>query len=124
MTPLGDELRSIRAGIGMTLKQLAERVAVTSSYLSALENGHRGVPTDEMLQRIGTALQIGPEKAAHLQALVRISRPKVQVETAALEPEATELANRLADSIDRLSKKNLTELLWRLEDMLTHRDGV
>lgn len=124
MTPLGVELRSIRAALGMSLKEFAARIDVTPSYMSALEHGHRGTPTDEMMQRIIAALPISREKAEHLMSLALISRPKVQIETAALEPEATELANRLADNIHTLSKDNLTELLWRVQDMLTHRNGL
>lgn len=108
----------------MSLKEFAEQVGVTPAYLSALEHGHRGVPTDEMLHRILAVLQANTEQRAHLVDLVRISRPKVTIETAALEPEATELANRLADNIDALSKKNLAELLWRLQDMITHKNGL
>ena len=124
MTPLGAELRSIRAALDMSLKEFAARIDVTPSYLSALEHGHRGVPTDEMMQRIVAALPVSREQVGQLMDLVRVSRPKVQIETAALEPEATELANRLADNIQKLSKENLTELLWRVQDMLTHRNGL
>ncbi len=124
MTPLGAALRKIRGSLDMTLKEHAVLVGVTSAYFSALEHGHRGVPTDEMLRRIVAALDISREEAERIAALVHVSRPKVTIDTTALDPEATELANRLADNIAALPKSHLDELLWRLQDMLTHRNGL
>ncbi|VAW23605.1 Transcriptional regulator, Xre family, partial [hydrothermal vent metagenome] len=45
MTPLGDKLRRLRSERGITLKEMAQALNVSSAYLSALEHGKRGKPT-------------------------------------------------------------------------------
>jgi transcriptional regulator with XRE-family HTH domain len=41
MTPFGARLRALRADRGLTLKDLAEGLQVSTAYLSALEHGKR-----------------------------------------------------------------------------------
>ena len=44
MTPFGDRMRKLRSERGITLKEMAEALGVSSAYLSALEHGKRGRP--------------------------------------------------------------------------------
>ena len=44
MTPFGEKMRALRAVKGVTMKQMAADLGVSSAYLSALERGHRGRP--------------------------------------------------------------------------------
>ncbi len=57
MTPLGMKLRAMRAERGVSLKEMAAAIGVSSAYLSALEHGRRGRPTWLMIQRIIAFLQ-------------------------------------------------------------------
>ena len=50
------------------------------------------------------------DEAEELQRLAELSDPKVTIETGGLSPEATELANRLARDIGRLSQEDLSAL--------------
>ena len=52
MTPFGARIRSLRQARGISLKQMAADLGVSSAYLSALEHGHRGRPSWLLLQRI------------------------------------------------------------------------
>jgi transcriptional regulator with XRE-family HTH domain len=52
MTPFGREIRRLRAARGLSQKQMARDIGVSAAYLSALEHGHRGQPSWELLQRI------------------------------------------------------------------------
>ncbi len=107
MTPLGARLRQLRNARGVTLKDMAKGLNVSSAYLSALEHGRRGTPTWALLQRIITYFNIIWDEAEDLQRLAEISDPKVAIDTAGLAPEATELANRLAADIARLGPEDL-----------------
>ncbi len=111
MTPLGVEIRRLRASKRMTLKSHAAAVGVTPAYLSALEHGHRGLPTDEMLERIAVGLGLAENESRRLNELLEYSRPKVTLDTCGLTPVATEVANRLAVSIASLSDAELNALL-------------
>ena len=110
MTPLGQKMRELRDARGVTLKQMAAALNVSSAYLSALEHGKRGKPTWILLQRIIHYFNVIWDEAEELQRLAELSDPKVTIETGGLEPEATELANRLARDIHRLAPEDLAAL--------------
>ena len=114
MTPFGAKLRQLRHERGVTLKQMAAALAVSPAYLSALEHGKRGVPTWYMVHRIIAYFNVIWDEAEELQRLAEVSDPRIVVDTAGLEPEATELANLLAQRIRGLSKLSLKDLTLRL----------
>ena len=119
MTPLGAKMRELRDARGVTLKQMAKALNVSSAYLSALEHGRRGTPTWILLQRIIHYFNVIWDEAEDLQRLAELSDPKIAIDTAGLSPEATELANRLARDIGRLSDDDLgvlkAELIKRVK---------
>jgi len=107
MTPLGARLRALREARGISLKQMAAALNVSSAYLSALEHGRRGQPTSFLLHRIIAFFNVIWDEAEELQRLAEISDPKVTIDTGGLTPEATELTNRLRDDIARLAPEDL-----------------
>jgi transcriptional regulator with XRE-family HTH domain len=110
MTPLGRRIRELREERGVTLKQMARALDVSSAYLSALEHGKRGKPTWSLLQRIITYFNVIWDEAEELLRLAELSDPKITIDTGGLAPEATEFANRLARDISRLSPEDLLAL--------------
>lgn len=115
MTPFGDRMRKLRAERGITLKDMADGIGVSSAYLSALEHGKRGRPGWHLIQRILTFFNIIWDDAEEVVRLARISHPRIAIDTSGLSPKATELANRLADDIGRLDPATLEEILNVLE---------
>ena len=117
MTPLGARLRQLREERGVTLKEMAKALRVSSAYLSALEHGRRGKPTWSLLQRMIAYFNVIWDEAEELTRLAELSDPKVTIDTAGLTPEATELANRLAREIGNIPAEDLsflkTELMRR-----------
>lgn len=110
MTPLGEKLRAMRDERGVTLKQMAAALQVSSAYLSALEHGRRGKPTFTLLQKIIAYFNVIWDDAEELQRLAEMSDPKVTIDTAGMPAEATELANRLARDIGKLGPEDLAWL--------------
>jgi len=110
MTPLGAKMRTLREERGISLKDMAAALNVSSAYLSALEHGRRGKPTGFLLHRIITFFNVIWDEAEELQRLAEMSDPKVSIDTAGLVPEATELANRLAMDIGTLAPDDLRHL--------------
>lgn len=123
MTPFGAKLRQLRQERGVTLKDMAAALSVSPAYLSALEHGKRGVPTWYMVHRIIAFFNVIWDEAEELQRLAEISDPRVVVDTAGLEPEATALANLLAQRIRGLSKASLADLTHRLR-VAAAKDGA
>ena len=107
MTPLGAKMRALREERGISLKDMAAALNVSSAYLSALEHGRRGKPTGFLLHRIITFFNVIWDEAEELQRLAEMSDPKVTIDTGGLAPEATELANRLAADIGKLEPDDL-----------------
>lgn len=115
MTPFGDRMRKLRAERGVTLKEMAEAIGVSSAYLSALEHGKRGRPGWHLIQRILTYFNIIWDDAEEVVRLARISHPRIAIDTSGLNPKATELANRLADDIGKLDTATLDEMMGVLD---------
>lgn len=116
MTPFGQKLRAIRRERGLTLKDMAAALGVSSAYLSALEHGRRGKPTFELIQSLCGAYHIIWDEAEALKRLADLSHPKITLDTSGLSPEATELANRLARDIRDLDGQTLRALLSLLRE--------
>lgn len=60
MSSFGATLRLLRLESGMSLRDLARRMGVSSVYLSRVENGIDGVPTAERIQSIAGELGVAP----------------------------------------------------------------
>ena len=117
MTPFGEKLRALRAERGVTLKEMAAGLGVSSAYLSAVEHGHRSRPNRRFVHRVCQYLNIIWDDAEELQSLADLSHPRVTVDTAGLSPRATELANRLSEEIGRFDDETIERLLAVMEEV-------
>ncbi len=124
MTPFGEKIRVMRKERGVTQGEMAAALGISSAYLSALEHGRRGRPTWELLQRIIGYLNVIWDEAEELERLAELSHPKITVETAGLSPEATALANRLAETIAILPADDIKRLLAALETAATRAEAA
>ncbi|MGV6871457.1 helix-turn-helix domain-containing protein [Pseudochelatococcus sp. B33] len=115
MTPFGLHMRKLRRERGVTQKEMAQALRVSSAYLSALEHGRRGRPTWAMIQSILHYFNLIWDDADALVRLADMSDPRVIVDTAGLSPKATLLANRLAEEIARLDEARLDAMLTLLD---------
>lgn len=59
---LGALVRKLRRDRRLTLNQLADRVPMSASNLSRIELGAQGPPADEIIERIGLALEAEPRE--------------------------------------------------------------
>jgi transcriptional regulator with XRE-family HTH domain len=114
MTPFGARLRELRAARGVTLTRMAGDLDLSPAYLSALEHGRRSRPTPGLVRQICTYFGLIWDDADALSALAARSRPKVTINTGGLSPQATELANLLAERIPRLDEPQLAALIAAL----------
>ena len=110
MTPFGARLRALRTERGVTLKQLAAALRLSSAYLSALEHGHRGAPTQGLVHQICEYFGLIWDDADDLARLARLSHPKIKIATGGLSPEQTALANRLSQTIDKLPPETIAAM--------------
>lgn len=114
MTPFGRRMRELRARRGITLQDMAAALDISPAYLSALEHGRRGRPSRTRVHQICQYFNIVWDEADELQRLARMSHPRITVDTSGLSPEATELANELAQRIRNLPRDKVKALLETL----------
>ncbi|MEQ1951572.1 helix-turn-helix domain-containing protein [Mesorhizobium sp. CN2-181] len=111
MTPFGEKMRALRAERGISQKDMAAALGVSAAYLSALEHGRRGAPGWPMVQKIIGYFNVIWDDAEDLEKLAWESHPRIVVDTAGLSPEATRLANLLADRIGSLDRSTIDSLI-------------
>lgn len=116
MTPFGQKIRDLRQRDNVSLKDMATQIGVSSAYLSALEHGRRGRPSWYLVQRIIAYFNVIWDDAEELVRLARQSHPRVTIDTAGLAPEATALANKLADRIETLAPETLQQMNALLDE--------
>jgi len=116
VTPFGRRIRALREQQGASLQDMAAALRVSTSYLSALEHGRRGRPSRVRVHEICQFFNLVWDEADELQHLARISHPRVTVDTSGLTPEATELANELAQRIRKLPAEKIKTLLAVLKE--------
>lgn len=114
MTPFGLKLRQLRSERGVQLKDMAAALQISSAYLSALEHGKKGLPSPMLVRQICGFFGLIWDEADEVERLVRLSDPRVVIDTSGLSPEATEVANRLSRGIARLDAEAIRRLLKEL----------
>jgi transcriptional regulator with XRE-family HTH domain len=122
MTPFGAAVRKIRKERGLTQKAMAKALGVSPAYLSALENGKKGRPGFDFLQRVAGYLNIIWDEADDLFRVAALSHPRVVVDTSGLPADYTALANRLAADIRHLRPETVREILQLLASAANSRE--
>jgi len=117
MTPFGESIRRLRRARRVTQREMAAAIGVSPAYLSALEHGHRGQPSWELLQRIIGYFNIIWDEAEELQQQAALSHPRVVIDTAGLSADATRLANLLSYRIRDLDPETIKGLLSALDEI-------
>lgn len=105
LTSFGKFLRKLRIDRGELLKDMADNLGVTSSYLSAVENGKRNVPQKWVKQLIEKYdLNEGDQEV--LKSAVEESKFKNKVDVSSLKNSDKNLMMALARSIDSMDEKD------------------
>jgi transcriptional regulator with XRE-family HTH domain len=111
LTPFGVRIRELRRQRRVSQKQMAAHLQISAAYLSALERGQRGRPSPILVDQICGYFNIIWDEADAMRRLARLSHPRVVIDTTEAGPEATELANRLAERINDLSVARVKQML-------------
>ena len=124
MTPFGVKMRSLRQKKGLTIKDQGLFLGVSSAYISALEHGKRGRPSPAFVDQICVWLELIWDEAELLKYLAQMSHPSPNMVTSSLAPEATFLANLLAQNIDRLSPTECRQLFEAVQGYLKQEKNI
>lgn len=79
MTPFGRYLSQLRRERGLQQQRLADEIGVNSGYLSNLENGRKGPPSDSILARIGIVLRLTEDEKNKLTTKAKQSQQSFKI---------------------------------------------
>ncbi|GIN23347.1 helix-turn-helix domain-containing protein [Siminovitchia fordii] len=79
ITSFGKLCRKLRIDNGDLLKDMANKIGVASSYLSAVENGKRNIP-EEWIEKIAASYLLGPSELAELRQAALESQKTLKVD--------------------------------------------
>lgn len=113
ITPFGKFCRKLRIDHGELLKDMADNLGVTSSYLSAIENGKRNVPL-KWVSNLTEIYSLNQNQYQELQVAAKESQIKNTMDIKSLENEDKDLLMSLArkiDDMDEVDKVKIRKLL-------------
>lgn len=109
MTPFGRFMRNFRLEKGLLLKDLADQLGVTPSYLSSLEHGKKGLPNERIIEQITKVLSLDTNQQRALKEAVWNSATSFTISSKAT-PFAFETANAFARKLPSLSEIKLRKI--------------
>jgi len=113
MSPFSRLLHNLRVSRNIRQAQLAAMVGYDQTYISALEVGLKGPPTQEFVDRLAAALDLSPRDAEELYAAADASQRKLVIDSD-VPHEVYVLLNRLRTSLPGLTPSQvrvITEVL-------------
>ena len=112
ITAFGKFLRILRMDNGEILKAMAEKLDVTSSFLSAVENGKKKIPVD-WADRISKLYSLSDEKVIEMQNAISETNECVEIGLANLNFQQRELAFSFARKLNGFDDKELQKF-WQI----------
>lgn len=110
LTEFGKALRIIRIGAQELLKDMADRLNVSSAYLSAVETGKRRIPAD-WVEKIIAAYSLSAEKAGDLRRAADDSACDVRIPLEGVSTTKREAVLTFARTLDGLSDEDLARIM-------------
>lgn len=108
ISTLGKELKKLRIDLGITLVEMARKMAVSSAFLSSIETGRKRVP-EAFLDSLTSAYpQIDKDK---FEVLINQSRKEVRLSLEDSSHSDAMLATALARRFRNLSDKEKEDLM-------------
>lgn len=79
VTQFGRYIRKLRIDHGMILKDLADALGVSSSYISAVELGKKNIP-ESFIEKLVLRFGINTQERAELYRIANESQPQVKID--------------------------------------------
>ena len=109
LTEFGKCIRKIRIDKAELLKDMAEKLQVTSAYLSAVEHGKREIP-DDWIRKICKFYDLSSIEMQALLDAADQSRLMVKFDLRGRSKDESELINAFARKLDRMSGDDIEEM--------------
>ncbi len=114
LTPFGKAVRMLRIEKGVRLKDMAEKLKVTSAYVSGLETGKKAVPP-KLVVNIAKYFELGEEQQEKLESLAADTRKNLKLSLNNTNKGQRELATTFARRFDELSQEDIDKMMTILK---------
>ncbi|MBQ9551575.1 MAG: helix-turn-helix transcriptional regulator [Clostridia bacterium] len=118
ITSVGRFLRKLRIDRGEILRDMANRLGVSSAFLSAVENGKKKVP-DTWISKLGKYYSLSAAQIEELKTAIIESSDTVELNIRNASPANRQLAVSFArqfDELDEETAQKLFDILHRNEE--------
>lgn len=118
LTQFGKFCRKLRIDNGELLKDMANKLEVTSSYLSAVENGKRNVP-QEWSTKIIDFYKLNQKQQQELQKAIQESKKELRIDFSNYDNEDKQVLMALArefKDMDQVDKDTIKSILLSLKN--------
>ncbi len=109
ITSFGKALRKIRIDNGEVLKIMAEKLYVTSSFLSAVENGKKKIP-DHWLATLVSIYNLNNTQIEELEFAFSETNETIKIQLDGLDTENKKLVFAFARRLDKFDENELEKL--------------
>ena len=110
LTEFGKALRRIRLDSNELLKDMADKLGVSSAYLSAVENGKKKA-TQSMLRQIIEIYNLTKNEEEQLQDAFQRSQDEVRLDMSGMTSNRHDLALVFARRISTIDDESIEEIL-------------
>lgn len=109
ITEYGKFLRKLRIDQGQILKTMAEKLGVSSAFLSAVENGKKKIPKT-WEEKLVKEYKLDEEQLAELRRSQQDSQQLIEINLAMLTDAQKDTAFAFARSLERFDTQDLSNL--------------
>lgn len=110
ITELGKEIRKLRIDKDETLAKMSKKLGMSISYLSAIENGAREVPSD-FVDRLRAIYHLSKERTEILRKAEANSASKISIPLSSALCEQRQLAFALSRKLKELSSEECERII-------------
>lgn len=114
-THIGEFLRSLRIEHGEILKTMAEKLGVSSAFLSAVENGKKKMPA-QWKEKLCSIYDLSTKQQDALQAAIIDTNSAVELSLKNATPQSRKLAISFARHFESLDDETSRKIIEMLKD--------
>lgn len=119
LTPLGKYLRKLRIDKGEILKDMSDKLEVTVSFLSAVENGKKKMPS-EWNQKICELYNLDENQKRYFSEAIASSEDKIEMNLKELS-FGKNFAVSFARELPKMSEQQINSIAAKFEEILSRR---
>ena len=119
LTPLGKYLRKLRIDKGEILKDMSDKLKVTVSFLSAVENGKKKMPS-EWNQKICDLYKLDESQKRDFSEAIATSEEKIEMNLTELT-YGKDFAVAFARELPKMNEQQINSIAKKFEEILSKR---